>query len=497
MDNPTGAASGPHGVKRGGCIGYWPPDVRIPRRILEHVGAGFRCVVEATLRGPGRWEEDSAHLIGNWFIEINPYVSAGKVAKTNETGAYASFHFEGTGIDFISKVQPEATVAEIYLDGRLLTKHEQFQGEKVWHDRFVVEVARYLDKGQHELRIVHSGVKNPYGKPADLSVDGFIVYPLPDPPSDATPVPPVNPRPGQVWTNPIDGAELVWIPGGEFLMGADPEEMKKVFTKFRWPLENIGKDESPRHKVHVDGFWMYRYEVTVSRFQKFDAGAGYWGKTDAEKAGFGTHWFFDRPNPASEQVKGTWWLFPHKTNCVAAPNHPVVQVSWNDAQAYCKWAKVRLPTEAEWEFAARAGATGLNGQPHYPFVWGEGPPQAPVANFNEATLRLIFRSFHWSLYPGYEDGYVFTAPVGSYKPNPFGLHDMAGNVWEWCADWYAADYYGQSPSHNPQGPAAGQSRIQRGNAWDNAGDWVQVSRRTKATPNGRCTNTGFRCVRNR
>ena len=148
-------------------------------------------------------------------------------------------------------------------------------------------------------------------------------------------------------------------------------------------------------------------------------------------------------------------------------DHPIVNVSWNDATAYCEWAGGRLPTEAEWEWAARGGKSGLV----YP--WG-----------NEISQQN-------AKYDS-EDG---TVPVGSYPANGFGLYDMAGNVWEWCSDWYDENYYSQSPDRDPQGPSSGERRVLRGGAWNYNPRDLRASDRDRSLPDDRFNVTGFRCVR--
>ena len=234
---------------------------------------------------------------------------------------------------------------------------------------------------------------------------------------------------------------------------------------------------------------MSRHEVTVRQFQQFVAvsRSKFEVYADSSKRR-GMHMRLDGSGPGL--VEGLCWFFPFKSNCPAAPNHPVVLVNWHDAEAYCKWAGVRLPTEAEWEYAARAGAEGRV------FVWGDGPPKVRVGNFRDLTCHRLF-PMSPVVFPGYDDGYVFSAPVGQYEPTGLGLFDMAGNVWEWCADWYGEQYYGQSPSRNPQGPDAGENKVVRGGAWHNPPDALRASFRYGDPLNYVSTDLGFRCVRSR
>ncbi|MDR3638542.1 MAG: formylglycine-generating enzyme family protein [Isosphaeraceae bacterium] len=304
---------------------------------------------------------------------------------------------------------------------------------------------------------------------------------------------------------------MAWIPGGEFLMGTDSE--------LGWP------DERPAHRVRVDGFWIDRTEVTNAQFRAFVAATGY--ITTAERAPEldeimkqsppGT------PPPAPEMLvpgslvfqptagrvdlhdfsqwwhwtPGASWRHPEGpgSDLAGKDEHPVVHVSWDDALAYCRWAGKRLPTEAEWEFAARGGRSGL------PYTWGEQPfsAETPQANIWQGEFPHNNSA---------EDGHQRTAPGRSFPPNGFGLYDMAGNVWEWCADWYQRDLYGEragSLTVNPAGPARSSDpaqpytpqRVQRGGSFlcnDSYCSRYRPAARHGCSPDTGMSHVGFRCA---
>jgi formylglycine-generating enzyme required for sulfatase activity len=177
--------------------------------------------------------------------------------------------------------------------------------------------------------------------------------------------------------------------------------------------------------------------------------------------------------------------------------HPVIYVSWNDAQAYCDWLSkktgknYRLPSEAEWEYAAG------NGNKHSKYSWGDGLPSGTkggnVAD-EKAANKLNWTKNESNIFVGYDDGYVYTAPVGKYAPNELGLYDMTGNVWEWCLDWYDKNYYSTSSSRNPVNNSVATTRVLRGGSWYSNPQGSRVAYRDYSTPDNRSGNFGFRVV---
>jgi formylglycine-generating enzyme required for sulfatase activity/uncharacterized caspase-like protein len=270
-----------------------------------------------------------------------------------------------------------------------------------------------------------------------------------------------------------DGAEMVLVKAGEFSMGnsgAEVERLKEECKKLG-STEAQCKDwyerESPRHRVVLDAFHIDRYEVTNALFERFVRATSH--STTAESQGSGWVWQQKDGKWQWVEVKGASWRAPTGSGSSSESNHPVVQVSWPDADAYCRWAGKRLPTEAEWEKAAR----GTDGR-RYP--WGEDwEPARANGNMSVKTTR----------------------PVGSY-PNgvsPYGAHDMAGNVAEWVSDWFDASYYQQSPERNPKGAASGQSRVLRGGSWYFNPIGLRTAYRDYDSPDDRLTLVGFRCAR--
>lgn len=240
--------------------------------------------------------------------------------------------------------------------------------------------------------------------------------------------------------------------------------------------------EGPIHRVRLDSFWMDATEVTNEQFAKFVEATGH--VTTAEE--IGNSGVF---NPEMHQwtlIDGADWRHPEgpDTTIDGRMDHPVVHMSWADADAYCGWLNKRLPTEAEFEYAARSGLQGA------PFAWGD--EFNPKGEFRANTWQGYFPEADKG-----EDGYKAVAPVKQFPPNAYGLYDITGNVWEWINDWYDPNYYSRSPTDNPRGPSSGREKVQRGGSWlcsDNYCQGYRVASRMKTEPDSGLNNLGFRCV---
>jgi formylglycine-generating enzyme required for sulfatase activity len=257
-------------------------------------------------------------------------------------------------------------------------------------------------------------------------------------------------KPNAVKTNPKDGLAYVWIPPGQFEMGCVPGD------------DECQIDEDPRHTVNLTkGFWMGQTEVTVKAFERFTR------KSPVKMPPKPLATKFGGLSRGAKSIADRFQEGPGKKE-----DHPVVNVLWSEAQAYCEYAGGRLPTEAEWEYAARAGHDGRK----YP--WGDEISHEN-ANYGNVSGR---------------DQWAYTAPVASFPANDFGLHDMVGNVWEWCSDWLDGNYYRRSPPADPPGPTSGEERVVRGGSWGFHPEWLRTSVRVRAVPDRRGDDIGLRCV---
>ncbi len=237
-------------------------------------------------------------------------------------------------------------------------------------------------------------------------------------------------------------------------------------------------------------FYLGAHEVTIENFRAFAERSGY--LTEAERdagGGFG----IDFSTGTVQQDPTITWRQPGFPGFDQGNDHPVILISWEDAEAFCQWLseeesrRYRLPTEAEWEYAARAATTSR-------YWFGDEPPRlAATANTADASLLEAMPAATWCA--EWSDGYPFTAPVGRFAPNPWGLYDMHGNVWEWCSDWYGDDFYQRSPEVDPRGPDSGRFRTIRGGGWFNGAGQQRTAQRVYFAPTFRyCLLSGFRVV---
>lgn len=287
------------------------------------------------------------------------------------------------------------------------------------------------------------------------------------------------------------GISMQRIPAGSFMMGGQESKaaLSQAFKQYETRRIDELVDEYPAHRVQITKpFLIGKHEVTIGQFRKFVERSGY--RTQAETDGTGG-WGFNRATGQFEGRKVEYhWQNPGFSQ---TDSHPVVNVSWYDTQAFCEWLTktegrvFRLPTEAEWEYACRAGSTQR-------FHFGDDPELLTKhSNIYDANTKDVFPE--WANFATRSrDGFQFTAPVGSFTPNAFGLHDMHGNVWEWCSDWHAEDYYANSPINDPQGPADGNVKVRRGGSWHTWPFYCRASFRNWNAPTTRYVLVGFRVV---
>jgi formylglycine-generating enzyme required for sulfatase activity len=266
-----------------------------------------------------------------------------------------------------------------------------------------------------------------------------------------TPTLPITPTPGigSTQVSDADGMLMVYVPAGDFTMGSNEGD----------------PTERPVHMVYLEAFWIDRTEITNAMFARFADATGH--RTDAERLG----WSWDYNSSGWNKTSGADWRHPSGpgSSLNGLENHPVLRVSWNDAVAYCAWAGRRLPSEAEWEKAARGTDARI-------FPWGNSSPSAALLNFDDTIGR--------------------TTPVGNYPDgaSPYGAWDMAGNVWEWVQDWYQEDYYRLSPASDPTGPLSGEGHGMRGGAWGVEAGRTSTTFREWGYTDNAYWSTGFRCA---
>ena len=244
---------------------------------------------------------------------------------------------------------------------------------------------------------------------------------------------------GYTMVSEVDEMQLLYIPAGRFIMGSNQGD----------------SNEKPFHEVYLDAFWMDKFEVTHDQYKLCVADRACTAPTDIS--------FY---------------------NNSSFKNHPVVNINWSQAKAYCQWAGRDLPSEAQWEKAAR-------GDDERKYPWGDNYPTSDYANLCDLGCAS------GSKLENFSDGYSQTAPVGNFPmgSSPYEVHDMAGNVWEWVNDWYAEDYYGsQREWANPSGPMTGEEKVLRGGAWDNSERFIRSTNRGWGSPEVFGEDLGFRCA---
>ncbi|HTO01253.1 MAG TPA: formylglycine-generating enzyme family protein [Microthrixaceae bacterium] len=315
------------------------------------------------------------------------------------------------------------------------------------------------------------------------------------PPSERESEPELDGRPNRVALQPGQGAsttslgtfdgDLVPLAGGAFTMGSKPGE--------GYPDDG----EEPAHPVEITPFSISALAVTNAQFAQFVAATGHvtLAESDNWSFVFGGLLPDDFPptravvaTPWWRQVFGASWQHPEgpQSDITARADHPVVHVTWLDAQAFCEWSGTRLPTEAEWEFAARGGLERRR------FPWGD--ELEPDGNHRMNVFQGSFPNENTV-----EDGWAGTCPADAFEPNGHGLHNMTGNVWEWCSDWFARDAYTATSRVNPSGPAVGTHRIMRGGSYLCHHSYCtryRVAARSSNTPDSCAGNIGFRVVGN-
>lgn len=307
---------------------------------------------------------------------------------------------------------------------------------------------------------------------------------------------------------------MLWIPGGEFSMGSTES------SEGLCAVPGVTRDALPVHRVQVDGFWMDATEVTNADFAAFVKATGYVTVAERKPSAAdlpdvpaanlvaGSIVFTPAPTPIALDDYRQWWQYRPGANwrhpegpgtgLVGKAKYPVIHVAYDDAVAYARWAGKRLPTEAEWEFAARGGLTGKL------YAWGDefSPQDQPRANTWQGRFPVADTG---------RDGYIGLAPVARYPANGYGLYDIAGNAWEWTADWYRDDYYAQlaaagGVAHNPRGPDSASDptepgvpkRVQRGGSYlctDQYCSRYMVGTRGKGEPGSASNHIGMRLVK--
>jgi sulfatase modifying factor 1 len=281
----------------------------------------------------------------------------------------------------------------------------------------------------------------------------------------------------------LDYSQIVLIGAGEFEMGDHFNEGDPI--------------ERPVHAVYVDSFYMGRYEITNQQYCDYLNSAKDANEIKVDSGTVYASGDIGNSYPYCDtyisygyshiDYSGGLFSVRLKDGIIDMSGHPMIPVSWYGAVAYCDYYGYRLPTEAEWEYAARGGEHN----PYYRYPWGD-TIDGSKANYDDSGDPYETSVYPWTTPVGYYDG--GQVPAGTDMANGYGLHDMAGSVWEWCNDWYGYDYYEVSPYDNPPGPADGNARILRGGSWYNDTNDCRVAKRNSRNPGNQYYNLGFRIV---
>jgi formylglycine-generating enzyme required for sulfatase activity len=433
--------------------------------------AGRRLPTEAEWEKAAKGEGDSMYPWGNTYPDASMANFDFNKYDTVKVGSYPS------GASMYGALDMSGNVWEIvsdYYNGEFYSKSPPTnpQGPVIYTAEIVIRGGSYqsdskIIRNSERTRIPRGGGANDIGFRCATSV---IVIPPSKTPlaTNPTPIPGV----GQTKVSQKDGMTMMYVPAGEFLMGSIDErsyyESVVENNNYWFGQSDDVTDEYPQHMVKLSAYWIDQTEVTNSMFKLFVSETNY--ITDAEKDGRSGVFEYIKIVSSSEGVNWKKPLGP-TSGLGGLSNHPVVHVSWNDANAYCKWAGKRLPTEAEWEKAAR----GINGQV-YP--WGNNYPSISLANYGGNVIQPMG---------------IQTAPSGSYTEgaSPFGVLDMAGNIREWVNDYFDYSYYSTSPYENPEGPNKGVN-IVRGGSWSDSAVFLRSASRVQL--DGTNASTGFRCA---
>jgi len=304
------------------------------------------------------------------------------------------------------------------------------------------------------------------GKISGNSFSSEEAVPTAEPTPADLPAPTATPEPtARALIQDERGISMVLIPAGAFEMGMDADRALAYCQQYYEPYSDVEcerssfEDEEPVHEVYLDAYYIDQYEVTNTAYR------------ECVEEGLCAP-----PELSGSDTRDSYYGNPE------FDTYPVIVVSWEDADTYCTWRGGRLPSEAEWEKAAR----GTDG---WVFPWGD-EMESGSANFCDTVCE-----FPWAN-PEFSDGHWDTSPVGIYAEgaSPYGVYDMAGNVWEWTADWYGEDYYGSSPAENPVGPASGTTRVLRGGSWMDSAVNLRAARRFGSGPDLPYYDIGFRCA---